>query len=271
MPPRKSSAGSWPNSCTARTSAATSAATRSCAQLGASLKQRQDLPLLILPDGTVVNGNRRLAAARRWGIEALNCIVIDAATPPAEYRHIQWRCAVHCEDISAHDKAVAIRDTKADFPALTNKQLADEVLNIDPALVTKNLSLFGCIMEVQEAARAGLIGLTDWYAISKSPDQTKALALALNGSTRDAIEHESRRQRNGNRSEARAVKTAKIKCPLPSGRHVTVAGAEGEEISLEESAETLKDALKLVNAAISKQLTAKSAQSVWRDVAAAGS
>jgi ParB-like chromosome segregation protein Spo0J len=192
-------------------------------QLGASLRLRQDEPLLILPDGTAVNGNRRLAAARLAGIKRLKCIVIDAGTSPAEYRQIQWRCAVHRKDISAYDKAVTIRDTKADFPALTNRQLADEVLNIDPALLTKNLTLFDCIAEVQEAAKAGLIGLTDWYAISKAPDQGKALALALNGSTRDAIEQESRRQRNGN-GRAATVKASSIPLILESGIAVTFKG-----------------------------------------------
>jgi ParB-like chromosome segregation protein Spo0J len=105
---------------------------------GHSVRKRQRTPLLILPDRIVVDGNRTLAAARLVGIEYLDCIVLDESIDPgtnaAEYRATQWLANEHRQDLSPYDKAVAIRDIKADHPGMTNRQLAEEVLNIDERL-----------------------------------------------------------------------------------------------------------------------------------------
>jgi hypothetical protein len=127
--------------------------------------------------------------------------------------------------------------------------------------VTQYLALFDCQAEVIEAARAGKIGPTVWYAVSRSPDQLATLALKLNGATRDEVAKSVRKPK------ADAVRTAKIKCPLPSGQVVTVAG---EGISLEEAVEALAEAAKAMKAALAKSLNAKTAMAYWRDIAAAG-
>ena len=139
----------------------------------------------------MIDGHRRLAAARLVGIEELDCVVVDADITPGECRQIQWRCAVLREDISPYDKAVTIRDIKADYPGITNRQLADDILDIDPSSVTLYLKLFACIPEVQEAAFAGKINLTGWNKIAKSTDQKAALDLILNGSSSDERENET--------------------------------------------------------------------------------
>lgn len=237
--------------------------------LGKSLRRGQDQPLLILADGTIVDGHRRLAAALLEGIEELDCIVVPPGTTAAECRLIQWRCAMHKKDISAYDKAGAVRDSKADRPSLSNRQLAEEVLDIDPSSVTQYLSLWDCIPEVQEAARAGEIGLSDWYAISKSPDQGKALALALNGSSRSELERETRRQRSGKPAQP-AVRLPRIRIPLAGDAATGTVTVAGESIDLDDAEALLKEALKAVRAAREKNLDCKTAQAVWRDVAKAG-
>jgi ParB family transcriptional regulator, chromosome partitioning protein len=234
--------------------------------LGASLGKGQDTPLLIVPDDTVVDGHRRLAAARLVGIEALDCIVVPPGTTPGECRLIQWRCAVHKKDVSATDKAVVVRGTKDDHPAMTNRQLA-ELLDIDPALVTKYLALFDCHQDVIQAAKEGLIGLTDWYAISKSLDQGKALAMALNGSSRADLERESRRQRNDNGQIA--VRLPKLKIPIANDAASGVVTLSGDGLDLEAAEALLKEAARAVKAARDKGLDPKTAQAVWRDVAKA--
>ncbi|MGO9469776.1 MAG: ParB/RepB/Spo0J family partition protein [Isosphaeraceae bacterium] len=234
---------------------------------GHSVKKRQRTPLLILPDGTVVDGNRTLAAALLVGIEELDCTVIEEDISPAEYTRIQWLSNVHRQDISAYDKALAIRAIKQERPTLTNRQLAEEELDIDPALVTKYLSLFDCQPDVLQAAKDGLIGLTDWYAISKSPDQAKALAMALNGSTRDGLERESRRQRS---SSTPAVRLPRIKIPLATDAATGTVTLSGDGLDLDAAETLLKEAMKAVKAAKDKNLDPKTAQAVWRDVAKAG-
>jgi ParB-like chromosome segregation protein Spo0J len=238
-------------------------------RLGKSIRKWQRTPLLILPDGsTVVDGNRSLAAARLEGIEELDCVVIDATITPAEYKRIQWTAAVHRQDISAYDKAVTIRDIRADHPGMSNKQLADEVLDIDPATVTKNLTLFDCIPDVQEAAKAGKIGLSGWYEISKSPDQAAALAAALNGATRDELQTRSRR--NGNGHAQPVVRLPRIKIPLATETATGTVTLAGDDIDLDDAETLLKEATKAVKAARDKNLDAKTAQAVWRDMAKAG-
>jgi ParB/RepB/Spo0J family partition protein len=240
-------------------------------RLGKSVRQRQQMPLLILADGTVIDGNRRLAAARLEGIEELDCIVIGEDTSPAEIERIQLISALHRADLSAYDKAVAVRDIKEGSPGMSSKQLAEEVLNIDPAMMTKNLALFDCHPAVQDAAKAGLIGVTDWYAIRRAPDQLAALRKALSGATRADLEGEGKRQRNGGGNGPPAVRTPKLKIPLAGDAAtgtVTVAGAG--DIDLDAAEAILKEAQKLIRSAREKNLDPKTAQAVWRDMAKAG-
>lgn len=236
-------------------------------RLGKSLRKRQQVPLLILADGTVIDGNRRLAAARLEGIEELDCIVISEDMTPAEIAQLQLISAVHRADLSAHDKAVAVRDIKAAYPGLTGKTLAEEVLHLDPAMVTKYLSLFDCIPAVQDAARAGNIGVTDWYAISRAPDQEAALRQALNGATRADLEREGKRQRNGNGNGQPTVRLPKIKIPLANDMATGKVTVEGDDLDLDATEALLKEAVKAVRAARDKNLDTKTAQAVWRDMA----
>ncbi len=68
---------------------------------------------------------------------------------------------------------------------------------------------------------------SDCYAMSKSKSltgQAKLLALKLAGASRDQIETQARKQRNG----TPAVVVGRIKCPLPSG---TVVQVRNEKIT----------------------------------------
>ena len=238
-------------------------------RLGRSLRTRQQTPLLILPDGTVVDGHRRLAAARLVGIEELDGIVIDGDTPPAEVEQIQLVSAIHRADLTAYDKAMAMRGIEVANPGLTRKALAEEVLHIDPAMVTKYLSLFECIQAVQDAAKAYKIGVSDWYAISRRPDQEAALEKALNGATRAELEEEGRRQRSGTQSQP-AIRLPRIRIPLATDAANGTVTVAGEEIDLDDAESLLKEAMKAVRAAKDKALDTKTAQAVWRDMAKAG-
>ena len=227
-------------------------------QLAESLKKGQTNPIFYTRSRRVLAGHRRVAAAKSAGITHLLGIEVDDDLTPAKIIELQALDHFHSEAISDYDKALAVKTIK-DANALSGRQLAER-LDIDVSMPTKLLSLFECIAAVQEAAKAGKIGVTKWYAISRSADQEEALRLALNGATREEV---TRKTRKG--GPAPAVRAARIKCPLPSGQMVMVSGGE---ISLEEFVEAMAEASKLAKAALSKGLTAKSAQSVWRDIAA---
>lgn len=110
------------------------------------------------------------------------CIVVPDDFTVADCKNLQWRCAVHRKDISAYDKAVAARDTKAEYPGITDKDFATDILNIDPGLLSKYFKLFKCTSEVQEATKAQKLTINQWVEISNAPDQLAALRK-LHGST----------------------------------------------------------------------------------------
>jgi hypothetical protein len=120
---------------------------------------------------------------------------------------------------------------------------------------------------VVEALRDNKISISDCYEISKAGDrdsQLQLLALKNAGASRDVLAAKGRKQRA---AAAPAVRVSKIKCPLPSGHVITVAG---DSISLDDAIESLKEALKAMTKARDTGLSAASAQRVWADMSKAG-
>jgi hypothetical protein len=120
---------------------------------------------------------------------------------------------------------------------------------------------------VVEALRENKIAISDAYEISKAvdrEDQLRLLSLKNAGASREVLAAQGRKQRA---AATPAVRVSKIKCPLPSGQVITVSG---EELSLDEAIDSLKEAIKAMTKARDTGLDAKTAQAVWRDVAKAG-
>jgi len=151
-------------------------------------------------------------------------------------------------------------------PAWQLKDLAEH-LKFDPSMVTRLLSPSKCIAAVQEALAAGRIGISDCYAMSKADakEQARLLALKLDGVSRDVIEQQGRKERNGG---TQAVRLSRCKLVLSSGVNVTVSG---EELSLDELIEALGEAQKEARKARDQSLDVKTFQAVMRDKAKAGS
>ena len=106
----------------------------------------------------------------------------------------------------------------------TLKEVAER-LSIDPAAVTRLMSVEKCVDEVQQAFAEGKIkDVSSVYAISKLPleDQKHSLLMKLQGASRDELERQRRKSRDGSTP---AVTVGRIKIDLPSGMTVTVAGA----------------------------------------------
>jgi ParB family transcriptional regulator, chromosome partitioning protein len=223
-------------------------------------------PLIARTNGLLIDGYRTI-----WGLELegmldveLDFILTDEELTPDQIRVMQANSAFHREPLGDVDKALVMRDTLVDNPGMTRKQMAEDVFDIDPSLPTRYIALFDCIQEVQDAARAGKLGVSEWYAISKSSDQLAALRRKLDGATRDELERQARKERDAGKP---AVRSCRIKCPLPSGHVITVAG---EELSLDEAIESLKEAIKAMTKARDTGLNAATAQKVWADMAKAG-
>jgi hypothetical protein len=223
-------------------------------------------PMIARTDGLLIDGYRTI-----WGLELegmldveLDFILTDEELTPDQIRVMQANSAFHREPLSDFDKALAQRDTLAANPGMTRKQMAEDVFDITASLATRYLSLFDCVPEVQDAAKAGKLGVSEWYAISKSSDQLAALRRNQDGVTRDELERHVRKEREADKP---AVRTSRIKCPLVGGPTVTVAG---DEISLDEAIEALKEAIKAMTKARDTGLNASTAQKVWSDMAKAG-
>jgi hypothetical protein len=160
--------------------------------------------------------------------------------------------AFHRSPLGGYDQANILRSMRQAQPGITNKALAED-MQIDPSMPTMLLSLFGCIPEVQEAAQAGEIGVTHWYAISRSPDQLSALRDALNGASRDTLERENRRRRNGS-GKAATVTASSIPLMLSSGIAITF---KREGITLAMALDALTEVRKELDDAIKRDHDAK--------------
>jgi ParB/RepB/Spo0J family partition protein len=236
--------------------------------LGASMLAVGQLqPIGITPDGTILWGERRWRAAQLVGIKELSVIITDRVLSDTEIRLIQLAENIHRADLTGGEKFAACCELMCSNPHWQQKDLAEH-LHQDPSQVTRLLSPSKCSEAWQDALKAGKVTISDCYEASKctEAEQAEMLAKTLSGD----IEGRAGLQQFGRRKRAAAtpaVRTSKIKCPLPSGQTVTIAG---DGVSLEDAIESLQTAIKAIKKAIDTGLDAKTAQAVWRDMASVG-
>lgn len=220
--------------------------------------------IIVTPSLLVADGNRRVHGLLCLGETEVNVFMSDEELDEKGLLQIALTTAIHRADLSGWDKFCACQRLQSLNPAMQLKDLA-AILHLDPSSLTRLLSPSKTTPEWQEALKAGKVGVSDCYAASKLPadKQVGLLTLKLSGATRDQLESEVRKKRI---KASTTVRATKIKVPLVGGSTVTVAG---EDLSLEEAIEAMAEAVKLAKAGLAKGLSAKTAQSVWRDVAAA--
>lgn len=216
--------------------------------------------LLVLPCGTIIDGERRWRAAQRKGIKELPVSVIDKSVAEAELQGIQLATVFHKVDLTPHEKWQALVRLKELHPAWSMKEFA-EFLHIEPSTLTKLQSPSKCVAEVQDALRNGKIGMSDCYEISRAPaeQQGELLRLKLAGMSRDGLAEQARKQRT---VAGPQVRIKRIACPLPSGLCISVSG---KEFSLEDLIEALGEAQKEAKKAREQKLDVKTWQCVMRD------
>jgi len=230
--------------------------------LGESLKKKQIQAVIAKPDGTIIDGERRWRAAPLVGLDTLDVIITDEALTPAQVTEIQLVSALHRADLTGPEKWQACLRLMQLHPEWKGKDLAEQ-LHLDPSMVTRLLSPSRCIKAGQKAFVDGLIGVTDCYAMSKvGPEEQEAmLALKLKGGSRDALERQARKKRNGNTG----VKVNRLKISLGSGTVISIAG---RQLSLEDVIDGLTETLKEAKKAASENLECKTWQAAMRDKAA---
>ena len=140
-------------------------------------------------------------------------------------------------------------------PTWEQKNLS-QALSLDPGTITKLLSPSKCTPAWQDALKAGQVSISDCYAASKLPADQQAylLALKLRGASRDELEAEGRKRRNGNGS---AVRISRLRCPLPSSKATVTLAAEGDGMTLDGIIEAAQELRKLAIKARDESMDAK--------------
>src|SRR6516165_3457109 len=229
-------------------------------RLGESMRQRQLQPVLAQPDGTLIAGERRYRAAKLVGLPTLEVKIADEMLSPAQVKVWQLCENMQRADLTGYEKWFGCSELMCANPTWQLKDLAD-ALHLDPSMVTRLLSPCRCIPAVQEALKQGKIGISDTYAISKlgESEQAGLLALKLSGASRDQLEQAGRKSRNGGQA---TVRVQRVKCVLPNGVSVVVAG---EGVSLDESIEALGEVIKEMKRARDLGYTAKTFAAAKKD------
>ena len=181
------------------------------------------------------------------------CLLTDQELDEKAVLEVGLTTAVHRADLSGFDKFQACVKLLELNPGWQNQDLA-RCVKLDPSTVTRLLSPSKCVAEVVEALRENKIAISDAYEISKAvdrEDQLRLLSLKNAGASREVLAAQGRKQRA---AATPAVRVSKIKCPLPSGQVVTVSG---QELSLDEAIDSLKEAIKAMTKARDTGLDAK--------------
>jgi ParB family transcriptional regulator, chromosome partitioning protein len=234
--------------------------------LAQSWLERPVHDIIVCPSRTVVDGHRRLAGLELLGQAEVEVFVTDQELDDKAVLEVGLTTAIHRADLSGFDKFQACVRLLELNPGWQNQDLA-RCVKLDPSTVTRLLSPSKCVSEVVQSLRENKIAISDAYEISKQEDregQLKLLALKNAGASREVLAAQGRKQRA---AATPAVRVSKIKCPLPTGQVITVSG---QELSLDEAIDSLKEAIKAMSKARDTGLDAKTAMAVWKDMARAG-
>lgn len=235
--------------------------------LGRSYIKRPIHPLIILPDGTILDGECRFRGVMLENPDhEMDVIAVGQVPTDGEIVELQMISALHSTTLTPHDQAVACKQWMEHHPGASAKLLAEKI-DRDPSMVMRLLSLWNTIPEVQKAAEEAKIGPSDWYSMSLASAEQMAglLAFKLSGASSKELAAQSLKIRNG--KEAEAVKASKVKCILPSGVQILVTG---DGITLDDSIEALGEAIKEMKRCRDLGYTAKTFAAAMADRAKKG-
>jgi ParB-like chromosome segregation protein Spo0J len=230
--------------------------------LGESMRVRQLHPIWVDADLYVITGHRRTLAGQMLDLE-VDVVITDEVLTLADIRLIQAPENLLRVDLTPYEKWLLFKDLQELHPGKSQKELA-ALVNIDQSLLTRWLSPSKLIPAALELFKAGNLGISEAYALSKCQDeraQHDLLAAKVNGATRDELEAARKRQGNGTvptvrrtRKRKRGAKLMRVVCPLASGLTVAVSAAA---VSLQDVIDGLGEAVDLAKRALSEGLNAK--------------
>jgi ParB/RepB/Spo0J family partition protein len=224
--------------------------------LAASLVKKQLVPIIARPDGTMIDGHRRLRAGMLEGRPThLDTILVEGNVTEAQIREIQLVTALHREDLKPFEVYSGCKNWLALHPGATARELAAAISKSE-GYVSKVLSLDRCCQAVKDASAApgSKIGISDWPSLAPLPEaeQLVLLAARLNGASRDELRHKSQQARNG---DTPRETTSRIKVEVASG--VTVTFTSKTPFDLDQAIKAAADAAKLMKEGQVKGLSLK--------------
>ena len=154
-------------------------------------------PVGARPDGMLIWGGRRLAAAQLGGIKELSVIITDRLLSDTAIRIIQLGENLHRSSWADREVYLAVKELRTLNPTWLKKDFAAH-LHKDASMITRILSVDDLIPEAREAFLDGAFGFSVAYGISKATAEQQHLLLAskLSGVSRDEIERQGRKQGN---------------------------------------------------------------------------
>ncbi len=211
-------------------------------------------PLLVRRDGdklVVVDGERRLRAARLAGLDAVPVIIEDAALAEGQVLHRQLVIDAQRVGLSPMERAGAIQRLMQ-ATDWTAREVAVK-LGISPAQVSKLLALTVLPADVQDAVASGRMAMSAAYELARIADSHERERLAsevMSGAlTRDALALKAR-ETSGLRTAAKARRKPapreRVLIRLGEGRSVAVSApslsVDGIASWLTELAHQVRDA-----------------------------
>lgn len=189
-------------------------------------------PIVVRPDGdgfVVVDGERRLRAAKKLNWTTIVAIVDDRELLEAQVLQLQLVCNVQRDDLRPCERASAIdrliRESGWDM-SRTAKELG-----LSGASISKSLALLALPPEAKALVDNGALSASSGYEIAKVRDakeRARLLALAANGHlTRAAVIHALRGNEKGRkRRRTPMAKPETFLIGLDAGISVMVLGPE---------------------------------------------
>jgi ParB/RepB/Spo0J family partition protein len=176
---------------------------------------------------TVVDGARRLRAAKMAGMKMLAVILEEKELCNAEVLHRQLVANCQREDFSPVEKAKAVAQLMEQ--ACWSATQAAAHLGFSNATVTRLLALNSVPSEIQKRVTSGEISASAAYSLAGVADPMEQARLADHVAggrlTRDALVGQLRTQRRRSAEPSTSTCPSRVTAVLGAGRSITLSGS----------------------------------------------
>jgi ParB family chromosome partitioning protein len=187
-------------------------------------------PILARPDFLVVDGERRLRAAKLAGLLTVPVLIEEDGLQAGEIMLRQLVSNCQREDLTPIEKARAIDGLMHESNWSAGHAAAK--LGLSPAMVSKLLTLLLLPEPVQQQVQRGQIPLSSAYEIAKIEDaaeRERLTAVVASGRlSRDRLGAEAKVRRKKpqppQRKKPRTRQNSRVRLPFGSGHALTIAG-----------------------------------------------